>query len=385
MTFPNHTEKTPAKKPALVITRFPYESSWGGEESHTMNLARYFKEKGHEVIFMGSCKVLLNKFAEEGFPTQKAWAGKMIVTPWEMLKSFFFFPFYKRSLKKSFRKLRQKYEVGCLYCLSLNEKLFLTEEALRHEVSVTWVEHQEIRNWLSKNIWRKKYSRLGSMVDIVPISKKNETLLTSELHIPAERMHFIINGIHIEKELHPAKKSMNTIVFANRLIPKKGVMDFLQSLKENKEFFENKKISVIGEGEEREFAEQFVKKYLNDFDISFHNYLKNENWKELLESTDVFVSCARDHNETFSLNTAEALSKGCKVVVTKCSGIADFLVDKKEAFLCNPSDSEDLFKKIKEAFEAPQSLREMAKNAAKRKFNRDIMLEQYYTLITHHE
>jgi len=57
------------------MTRFPYESSWGGEESHTLSLARYFREEGHEVIFMGSCPVLLKKFAEEGFEVHPCWGG----------------------------------------------------------------------------------------------------------------------------------------------------------------------------------------------------------------------------------------------------------------------------------------------------------------------
>jgi glycosyltransferase involved in cell wall biosynthesis len=381
MTSPNPSDQNQKPK-ALLITRFPYESSWGGEESHTLGIAKHFRKQGHEVIFMGSCEVLLKKFEEEGFPTKKVWGGRMIVTPWQLLKSLFFFPFLKKSLKRGLKSLQKKYDIGYLYCLSLNEKLFLTPYALEAGIKTVWIEHQEIRNWLLKNSWRKRYQDLSKKVKIVPISKNNEKHLKNDLHVKEGNLLFINNGIEIKNESHPTKKKLGSIVFANRLIPKKGVMDFLECISLNKEFFKKKEIMIVGEGEQAQEANLFVKENLKELSVSFSNYLKNENWKRLLEETDIFVSCARDSNETFSLNSAEALSKGCKVVVTKCSGIADFLVDKKEAFLCEGNNPEDLFQKIKEASDAPDAIREMARHAAKRKFNKETMLKEYYELIT---
>ncbi len=376
------TELQQNKKAALLITRFPFESSWGGEESHTLAIAQYFREQGYEVIFMGSCKVLLKKCKEQGFITKKIWAGKMIVTPWQLFKSFFFFPFMKRNLKKSYRKLKKEYDIQALYCLSLNEKLFLTESALKDNVKVTWVEHQEIRNWLLKNPWKKKYKKLSRQVKLVPISKKNERVLIEELEVEKENIEFIVNGIEVSDNKKKNTKEKGAIVFANRLIKKKGLMDFLEAIKIMPELFSGKKIKIVGKGEERVKAENFAKEHLATVNVEFFNYLKNENWKKLLEKTDVFVSCAQDSNETFSLNTAEALSEGCKVVVTRCSGIADFLVDKKEAFLCQAKNPEDIAKKINEAVEAPEAIRGMAVQAAKRKFNKKNMLAEYYQLIT---
>lgn len=378
---PTHSITDQSKRETLVITRFPYESSWGGEESHTLDLARHFRKKGFEVIFMGSCPVLLEKFALEGFPVKKVWAGKMIVTPWELLKSYVLSRVYRRNLKKAFLGILKKHDVKALYCLSLNEKLFLSEVALENEVPVTWVEHQEIRNWLLKNFWKKIYQRLSKKVRIVPISKKNEKVLKNELSVPEENMEFITNGISIPDLKNRLSKEKGTLTFANRLIPKKGVMDFLKALEKNKNFFQTKKISIIGEGEQKEEAQVFAKEYLKDYSIQFYNYLKNENWRSVLQRSDVFVSCAQDSNETFSLNTAEALSEGCKVVVTSCSGIADFLIDKKEAFICEPMNPSDLSKKIQEAFGSPNAIREMARSAAKRKFNKESMHEKYYQLI----
>jgi glycosyltransferase involved in cell wall biosynthesis len=376
------TDPAQINKPALLITRFPYESSWGGEESHTLSIARHFRDQGHEVVFMGSCQILLEKFKEQGFETKKVWAGKMIVSKFQLLKSFILFPFMKRSLKKSFKKLLKTHEIKYLYCLSLNEKLFLTPYAIKENISVTWVEHQEIRNWLLKSPWRKLYKKNSEKVSVVPISKMNEKQLLEDIKVSSENIQFIVNGIDVDTDPVKTKKEVGSIVFANRLIPKKGVMDFLECLKMNIDIFKDKKIYIVGEGEQRSEAEKFEHENLSKLDVRFLDYLKNENWKALLEKADIFVSCARDNNETFSLNTAEALSKSCKVVVTRCSGIASFLVDKKEAFLCEPKSPEDLAKKIQEAMTAPNAIREMASQAAKRKFDKKNMLKEYYQLIT---
>src|SRR5690606_16841233 len=152
------------KPPAVIITRFPYESSWGGEESHTLSIAKHLRAKGFEVIFFGSCPILLQKFSELSFPVRKVWGGKMVVTPFELLKSFFLFPLIKWNLIQNFKKLYASYDIKALYCLSLNEKILLTPEAIKQNIPVTWVEHQEIRNWLLKNPWKKMYQKLSSLV-----------------------------------------------------------------------------------------------------------------------------------------------------------------------------------------------------------------------------
>lgn len=378
----NGLTKSIQKKPAIVITRFPYESSWGGEESHTLTLANYFRRKGYEVIFFGSCPVLLKKFTELGFPTKYVWGGKMVVTPLELIKSFFLFPLIRWNMRRHFLQLLRDYEIKAMYCLSVNEKLLLTPEALKRSIPVTWVEHQEIRDWLIKNPWKVLYQKFAPHVKIVPISQKNREKLLEELSIPNKNLFDIVHGIDLHAERQVARKiQKGLIVTANRFIPKKGIMDFLRAITPLLNKRPELEVKVVGEGEEESIIKKYIEERLQGKNVECLPFLKKENWIELLSKTDVFVSSARDSNETFSLTTAEALASGCKVVVTRCAGIADFLKDGDNAFIAEPLNPDSLGSKIEQALLEDEKMRGQAKITAQEHFDQNRMLEEYESLI----
>lgn len=367
------------KKSAIVITRFPYESQWGGEESHTIQIARHMSLQGYEVVFMGSCEVLLKKMKDEGFHTMKVWGGKMIVTWWELLRSLVLFPFIIINLRRAYNQLSTTYDIKALYCLSLNEKLFLSPLAVSQSVPVTWVEHQEIRGWLMKSPWKYLYCKNSKSVQIVPISKNNEEALLS-FGISSGCLTEIVNGVDVSGiQSVQVQKEKGLIVYANRLIKKKGVLDFIESLEYLPQKSE-KKIVIIGNGK----LESEVKKKMNTcvgyFSIEHLNYLKKENWYSLLRKAEVFVCSSEDSNETFSLNSAEALAAGCKLVVTKPCGIVSYLEDRKDAVFADAQNSVNLSHKILIALES-EELSENGKKTAREKFNLPIMLKLYESLI----
>ncbi len=343
------------KKKAIVFTRFPYESAWGGEESHTITLAKYFHSRGFEPVFFGSCPMLLQKFSELGFSVRKVWGAKMIVTLYELLKSFFLFPFIRWNMRRQFRRLLSEFDVQALVCLSFNEKLFLTPLALEVGIPVTWLEHEEIRGWLLKSPWKYLYSKYSKHVKIVPISRHNHDQLKI-LGVEKKSITEIINGVDVRALTKLKRKTQkNLIVTANRNIPKKGIQDFLKAL-------------------ELMHRNDLIVRVISDF-------LKKENWYDVLSKADVYVLASRNQSETFSLSTAEAMAAGCKVVVTKCCGIADFLEDKKNAFLVEPNNPKDLARGIEEALLSSDELRESARALAKEKFDQEKMFQAYESVI----
>ncbi|MDP3975529.1 MAG: glycosyltransferase family 4 protein, partial [bacterium] len=310
------------------------------------------------------------------------WGGRMIVTRWELLKSFFLAPLISWNLRRYFRWLLSRYQVKGLYCLSLNEKLYLSPYAVSKGVPVTWVEHQEIRNWLVKSPWRKRYQKNAKQVKIIPISSKNRRQLLEQLHVPSQNIVDIVNGVDVQelaslnRDTHPG-----LILTVARLIPKKGVMDFLLAVKPLLEQDKGREIIIVGEGPEEPQLKKFVSESIQSDKIRFMSFLKKEKLHDLLAITDVFVIPSRDTSETFSLLAAEAMASGCKVVVTTCSGIADYLHSGKDAFLCLPQRPEDLRRKIELALDAPEDIREEARRTVRAKFNIKDMLTSYQNLI----
>lgn len=364
----------------IVITRFPYESEWGGEESHTLALAESFRDKNYQVIFFGSCSVLSQHFLGRGFRVRRLWGGKMIVTALELLKSLVSFPFICWNMRRHMQKI-EKEDIKACYMLSLNEKLFLTGWFMKRNIPVTWVEHQEFRAWMTKSPWRWLYKKNAKRVKIVPISPKNERILKSDLGIHEKQVERIINGIDVQQvQSQPQERERGLVVIANRMIAKKGMKVFLEALYILKKENNINRVVILGKGQQKRELEEFIAQQLKGMSIEVHQFLKKEKYYQLLNSADLFVSSALDENETFSLSSAEALAAGCKLVVTKCSGIAHFLADEKEAFICQPT-KEGMASKISQALLAPEEMRDAARAVALQKFNQDDMIKKYHQLI----
>jgi glycosyltransferase involved in cell wall biosynthesis len=121
--------------------------------------------------------------------------------------------------------------------------------------------------------------------------------------------------------------------------------------------------------------------------IEFFHFLKKEKgrgntgWYELLEKTDVFVLPSRDPSETFSLSAAEAMARGCKLVVTRCSGIAAKLQDGYDAFIADQQNPASLKIQIAKALHTSDDVRVRAYSTAKKEFDLRRMLQQYEDLI----
>lgn len=366
----------------MVFTRFPYESAFGGEESHTLTLARHFKTHDLEPVFFGSCPILIDVFCKSGFTAMRVWGSKMIVTPWQLLKSFILFSLIWWNLRRHFKSLLNDFDIKAAIFLSLNEKLFLTRFAVQHGIRVIWMEHQEIRGWLLKNPWKWLYKRNAKLVNIVPISPANFHVLADQLHINPAHMSTIVHGVEIPNlDLSKRKTEKNLIVSAARLITKKGMMDFLLAAEQLKKISPPFRVVLIGEGEEEDQVKQFIHERLHGINIEFHHFLKKENWYELLERADIFVLPSRDASETFSLSAAEAMARGCKLVITRSSGIADHLQDGYDAFIAEPNSPDSLKIQIGRALTSSENIRSRAVVTAQTKFSLKRMLDEYQSLI----
>ncbi len=66
----------------ILFTRFPLESIYGGAEMQTLSLMKGLRERGHEVAFLGSCQVLLEKAISYQLSAIRLDIGSPPVTKW---------------------------------------------------------------------------------------------------------------------------------------------------------------------------------------------------------------------------------------------------------------------------------------------------------------
>ncbi len=366
----------------ILITRFPYESSPGGEEWHTVELAKSLRAKGHQCCFLGNCPVLLADFKREKFETEKCWTPKMPVTPLSLAIFLLLLPITYAILRKRFLKIIERKKINVLYCLSLTEKILLTRLAHKKKIRTVWVEHQQIRNWLMKSPLRLAYAWLSRYAYIVPISAWNKKKLEA-LSVPENHIVDILNGIQSlgEKKEKTLKKII--IGIASRLTEKKGintVVDMARILKKREKDFE---IEIIGDGPEKKHLEKSVSE--NGLkNITFVQRCGRDEFKKRFLNFDIYILPSTDDAETFGLTAAEAMDAGIPTIVTAVCGIAKYIENNRDAFIVPPKDSEALAKTVERLLSDENARKRVAakgKEKAKSLFAWNTMVGTYENLM----
>jgi len=134
-------------------------------------------------------------------------------------------------------------------------------------------------------------------------------------------------------------------LFLGRVNKGKGIFDILRSIKQNKEFFENKiKIFVGGDGEI-----QRLKKFIKENDLSeiveFVGWISGKKKRELFVNSDVML--LPSYNEGLPISLLEALSYKMPLISTHVGGIPEILEHKKNGYVVEPGNIEQITDSLK--------------------------------------
>lgn len=364
-------------KARILVTRFPYESRFGGEEVHTLRLMEELDDRGHEAFFLGSCPVLLDEFKERKFVAKWANLAKPPVTKMWLIVFTLLSPilFVKAGLMLG--KARKKWGVDTVYMLSFGEKLLMTPWAKLFKMKVLWLEHARIGNWLTKNPWRHVYRRLSKDVTVVvtsramvkfvaPFVKKIvaipcAVMLDEARPLPIEITEFLEGGF-----------AVGTVA---RLTADKGV-DIAVHLVDSKP---DMRLIIVGDGPLR----GMVEKKLAGGQIMLVPSLPRGQLTSLYKALDLFVLASTEF-DPFGMVVAEAMSVGTPVLMTNKCGISEDLHNEREAMIVEPRRSE-LDKALKKVLKHPALLREIGqhgKGFAEKHYRLETMVAQFEALLT---
>jgi colanic acid/amylovoran biosynthesis glycosyltransferase len=149
----------------------------------------------------------------------------------------------------------------------------------------------------------------------------------------------LANGVEVEDNICflPFSEELNFTQAAN-LVEKKGFEYSIKSVATLIDLFPKKKIilNICGNGPLKNSLESLVKKGHKD-KILFHGHLAGNDFKAILDKTDIFIhpSITDSNGETETIPTAilEAMSKGKIVISTIHAGIPEVIIDKYNGFL----------------------------------------------------
>ncbi len=364
-------------KTRILVTRFPYESRFGGEEVHTLRLMEELDKCGMEAFFLGSCPVLLREFKERGFLVRKAWLGKPPVTKLWLVIFTLLSPILFLHAGMLLGRARRQWGVDSLYALSFGEKLLMTPWAKLFGIKVVWLEHARIGKWLTKNPWRWVYRRLSRWATVVVTSQAMVThvrpwvvavkavpcgvILDEPATLPAELVHFLKGGFAI-----------GTVA---RLSADKGV-DMLVHLVQSKP---DARLVIVGDGP----LKMSIQKQLDPDRVRLLSSLPRGQLTSFYKALDLFVLASREM-DPFGMVAAEAMAVGTPVLLTSVCGIAADLQDGREAFISEPRVSE-LDKTLKKIMKRAELLEVVAKQGqafAQKHYRLETMVAEFARLLT---
>lgn len=344
---------------SILCTRFPYEAVLSGEEWHTITLMEELQKRGWHIQFMGSCPALLPEFEKRKISTYPVWGGTLPVSKKAILLFFFLWPFITCSLLWNFLILHKKQKISTVYMLSLTEKVLLTPWLLLFGIKVVWVEHQRLGKWIYLNPVRPLYMLWSRFVPVIGVSPMYRSQL-QKLGVPARQLRIITNGIDTDffspdgAIWRPRKEGECRIGAVGRYSEDKGIDLLIRAVAEVKEKNPLGEFSLclFGEGPMKDMLIALVKELHLEETVHFYTPYVDATRQEMPDfyrSLSVFVLPSRLH-DPFGLVVAEAMAAGTPTIVTRVCGVAETLVDEKEALVIEENSVEALVKSLQKLY-----------------------------------
>ncbi|MEI7511560.1 MAG: glycosyltransferase family 4 protein [Candidatus Peregrinibacteria bacterium] len=364
-----------------LITRFPLESAWGGEEAVHLLLAEHFQNKGVRPVFCGSCPVMSEAFTKKGFLTVFVPFFKDITSKTTLLFSLITLPLFFLLGMGILTGLRMN-GVKKMLCMTLIEKIVWTPIAKILGMEVFWGHHAPLGKWFFKNpflIFWKIFSRWATI--IVPSEAMKQELLNS---VKKTLQITVIHNPLLEKPmLSPDTQKIpllpkGTIILgtASRFSREKGLQDGLAAYAIlSQSHPQEYALFMAGDGPLRPALETQVRDK-NLHNVFFFGFCNPAEMAAFWENIHIFL--LPSHEEPFGMVLLEAMNAEVPIIATTVGGVPEVL---ENAGILIPSKNPQ--KMAEEIFNLAKNttLQSTLKKMGKERVQRCFSLEMFYSTL----
>ncbi|WP_022853139.1 glycosyltransferase family 4 protein [Thermodesulfatator atlanticus] len=198
-----------------------------------------------------------------------------------------------------------------------------------------------------------------------------------------DNLFIIPNGIKLitneKKSFNKFKEDMKKrvkILVVSRLIPQKRVSDAIKLAKLLLNLRKDVKLTIIGDGPEKNNLRQLAAKLSLTEKIDFRGFLPHDKVLEHMKNTHIFLHPSE--NESFGIVILEAMNAGAIVVAADSGPVKEFLPN-NAGYIYSPGDLNSLFAIIKSILDDPQKAFEKSLNAIE--ISSNYSLEKHFSLI----
>ena len=203
--------------------------------------------------------------------------------------------------------------------------------------------------------------RRAKLVTVVSSTMRDECLA---LGVPAENIRVRSMGVDTKTLFTPPQdrndEAREGLLYVGRLVEKKGVPVLLRALAILKERGITPKLTIVGDGPDRDSIEQITSGLGLDTDVSFAGALSQDQLPDFYRRASIFILpsivSSDGDQEGLGLVTIEAMACGCPVVASALPAVMDVVADGVNGLLATPGCAESLAERI-EALMADKELR----------------------------
>ena len=359
------------------VLLFAPELGGGGVEKNLFLIANYFSSRFQKVTIISASPEYKNKFKkniEFITPASEFWTRiknrrlKIIISLFLLIKYYFNNPkFTVLSFKGNL--------YCCLVCKILGIKIIL-----RSNASITGWSKGFIRYLLYKNISRMADKIIVNSLEFKAEYKKKFNIQTHCIYNPLNKSEIIKNS---NKKIFFSFFKRNTINFISigRLVDQKDQITILKSFKKLKEKTNYKfKLLIIGNGINKDFLQEFIKKNNLSLNIKIMNFQTNP-YPYIKKSEVLILSSLFEGLPNVLL---ESLSLKKFVISSDCpTGPKEILDYGKNGLLFKMNDENDLLRKIVYYIQNKKKCEYLLGNGVKRlwRFDYHSNLQKYVKLM----
>lgn len=254
------------------------------------------------------------------------------------------------------------------------------------KIKIIWTAHLIAENRSIIRFFNRIFSRFVDKVICVSEAVKDSLVKEG---IKSNKTKVIYNGVDTDCFKLKYNSSIraeldideNTFLLAtiSRFNKEKGHDFLIEGLKELKNYISNFKILLVGDGEEKNYINEKVKKYNLEAQVEFLGY--REDIPDILSAIDIYVSPSR--NEAISFSIIEALSCSKPVVATEVGGVPEIFHKGNCGILVPYGDKIAFAKAIRDLYnnkEEYELIKSNCRKIIKNNFSQTNMLKETYNL-----
>lgn len=240
-------------------------------------------------------------------------------------------------------------------------------------------------DWLSR-LLKREVLRSADRVTVVSEALRDKLHAT----LPEVCLDVAPMGVDLKRRFVPAGQpdSDPTLVFAGRLVEKKGVADLLHALPHVAASIERVRLLIAGHGPLESELRALTRQLALDDRVSFLGSVPNERMPAVLCRGHLailpFRIAADGDQEGLGLVTVEAMGCGVPVIASDLPAVHDVITDGVDGRLVAPGDPERLADCIVALLSDPTTARHLADRARGRvlaRFDWDVVSARYAKLL----